>query len=204
MIRTALVFILAMALVACGSDDPETPTPAPESPSASAAASSTPAATAAGTPTPHRGDGVGFYLSIEEVGLGPEGYVTIKNFTETAINIGDLYICQPPRCTKLPEAVIEPGATGRIAVGDGAGIENVVAKNVPLQLLPHDGEVAIYGSEKVDDPSAIRAYFEWGSTPHGATATAIKAALWVEGSYAPTAEQATRLYRTDANLWVFE
>lgn len=204
MIRTAIVFILALALVACGSSDPESPTPAGETPSVTPAGSPTAEPTVAGTPTPHRGEAVGFYLSIEEVGLGPDGYVTIKNFTDTAINIGDLYICQPPRCTRLPEAVMEPGALGRVAVGEGRGIEGVVAKNVPLQLSPSDGEVAIFGSEKVDDSSAIRAYFEWGSTPHAGTATAVKAALWVEGSYAPTAENATRLFRTDANLWVFE
>ncbi|HEY4668225.1 MAG TPA: hypothetical protein VIH05_00465 [Tepidiformaceae bacterium] len=204
MIRIVLVVFAALALVACGSSDPESPTPAGETASATPEASSTAAPTAAGTATPHRGPGVGFYVSIEEVGLGPNGYVTIKNFTETAINIGDLYICQPPRCTRLPEAVMQPGTVGRIAVGDGAGIENVVAKNVPLQLAPSDGEVAIFGSEKVDDPAAIRAYFEWGATPHAATAVAIKAALWVEGSFAPTGERATRLYRTEANLWVWD
>lgn len=181
-----IAFALIVVAAACGGDDENNTTPG------------------AGEGTPHSGPGVGFYFSIEEIVLGPNGYVTIKNFTDTDANIGALYICQPPMCFDLPDAVVKAGRVARIAVGDGGGVDDVVATHTGLVLSPSDGEVALYGSKDLDDPAAIRTYLEWGKTPHEATEVAVTAAIWLHGSYAPTAASATRLYRTDANLWVFD
>ena len=158
---------------------------------------------ATSSPTPIATDGSRLF-TIDEVGLGPDGYITVLNFTDVAASLDNVLLCQPPTCVDLPDVVVQPGAVARVAVGGGSGLESVVLTNADLELSPSDGEIAIYESRDFDDPSKLRAYLEWGSSPHQATATAIAAGLWQPGSYAPTAANATRLYRTDANLWVFE
>ena len=72
------------------------------------------------------------------------------------------------------------------------------------ELRPADGEVALYSSQNVNDPKAMLVYLEWGSTPHEDTQTAIDAGLWIKGSYAPSAKDATRLFRQDTGLWLFD
>jgi hypothetical protein len=155
--------------------------------------------------SPSRVDsGASRFFAIDEVGLGPDGYITLLNYTDVAASLDELYLCQPPTCVDLPDVVVEPGEVARIAVGDGAGLDDVAMTDAPLALEPADGEIAIYESEDVSDPTKIHAYLEWGSTPHEATRVAIEAGLWRDGSYAPSSPDATRLYQTDANLWVFD
>lgn len=155
--------------------------------------------------SPNRVDsGASRYFAIDEVGLGPNGYITLLNYTDVAASLDELYLCQPPTCVDLPDVVVDPGDVARITVGDGVGLDDVALTDAPLTLRPTDGEIAIYESEDVSDAAKIRAYLEWGSTPHEATRVAIEAGLWREGSYAPSSPDATRLYQTDANLWVFD
>jgi hypothetical protein len=157
------------------------------------------------SPSPSRVDsGASRFFAIDEIGLGPEGYVTLLNFTDVAASLDEVFLCQPPACVDLPDVVINPGGVARIAVGDGAGLDEVAMTDAPLTLSPTDGEIAIFDSPDVSDSATIYAYLEWGSTPHEATSVAIEAGLWQEGSYAPSSPDATRLYRTDANLWVFD
>jgi hypothetical protein len=154
-------------------------------------------------PSTPAGD-VGRYFSIEEIGLGPQGWVTLHNYTSSPASLDTLFLCQPPSCVDLPDVVIEPDALARIAVGTGTGLEDVAMTGAALELAPPDGEVALYSTDDTTDRSHLWAYLEWGSTPHAGTQTAIDAGLWRKGSYAPTSAQATRLYRTEGGLWVFE
>lgn len=176
--RLSILFVLACTLVACG----DTPTPGPSA---------------------FAGDATRFF-EISEVGLGPNGYVTLLNYTDQAATLDGLRLCQPPTCADLPDTVVAGGGVARVAVGDATGIESVVLERAGLQLRPAEGEVALFADGGLDDPDAIRSYLEWGSTPHAATPVAVRAGLWREGSYAPSGTDATRLYRTDANLWVFD
>lgn len=144
------------------------------------------------------------YFAIVEIGLGANGYVALENYTDQPAQLEGLRLCQARRCVKLTAAEVEPGTIARVSVGDGSGVEHVVMRDADLQLEPSDGEVALMSAGSDFKPEVMRNYLEWGSTPHGLTAIAIEAGLWHEGSYAPTAEDATRLYKTEANLWVFD
>jgi hypothetical protein len=147
----------------------------------------------------------GSLFAINEIGLGPAGYVSLTNFTDQPAALGGLFLCQASRCFALPETEVLPGRTVRIATGDGSGIEGVVAANATLgELQPSDGEVGLYASTDVTDPRAILAYLQWGSTPHENTAAAIQAGLWLEGAFSPSSDRAIRLFRTDGGLWLFE
>jgi len=143
-------------------------------------------------------------FEISEVGLGDEGYVTIHNYTDVASSLDALFLCQHDQCVDLPDTVVEPDASARVAVGDGTGIDDVVETDAPLALTPANGEIALFATQDTDDSSAIRSYLQWGSTPHEMTDVAIKAGFWVVGGFAPSAPYATRLWKTDANLWVWD
>ena len=155
------------------------------------------------TATPRSGSGTLF--AIDEVGLGPEGYVSLTNFTDQPANFGGLFLCQGAKCFELPSVEVAPGATARVAVGDGAGLEGVVATGATIgELRPSDGEIALYASRKSEDPKAILAYLEWGSTPHDNTQVAIDAGLWIKGAFAPSSTNATRIFHNEGGLWLFD
>jgi hypothetical protein len=149
---------------------------------------------------------VGSFLAIHEIGLGPEGYVSLTNFTSVPTTTQGLYLCQGKECFALPDAVIEPGATARVAVGEGQDLEGVIANQATIgELKPSDGEVALFASDQFDDPKALLVYFQWGSTPHELTGLAVEAGLWLKTGYGPTSEKATRLYRVEeSGWWLFE
>jgi hypothetical protein len=150
--------------------------------------------------------GMGTFFAIDEVGLGPNGFAALTNFTDAPANLAGLYLCQGSECFELPEAVVDAGETVRIAVGDGTGHEAVVATRATLgELRPSDGEIALLASPELDDPQAILVYFQWGSTPHDLTQMAVDAGLWLEGGYGPSSENATRLFKVaETGLWLFE
>lgn len=145
---------------------------------------------------------VGSFLAIHEVGLGPEGYISLTNFTSVPVTTKGLYLCQGADCFALPEAVIKPGSAGKVAVGTGEGMEGVIARGATIGALKQsDGEIALFASDKFDDPQAILVYLQWGSTPHALTELAVKAGLWIESGYAPTSKNAIRLYRLEESGW---
>jgi hypothetical protein len=193
-----LVFlVLLLAIAACGNpDNGGEVTPAVTSQPA-AEATSKPAAVSGAT---------GSFFAIYEVGLGPDGYISLTNFTDVPVSTGGLTLCQGSDCFALPDAEVAAGEVARVAVGDGSGLEGVIATEATLgELRPTDGEIAIYASQEYDDPKALLAYLQWGSTPHDLTGVAVEAGLWFETSYAPTSANATRLYRVEeSGLWLFE
>ncbi len=161
---------------------------------------SSPSGTSGG---PASGDTSRFFAIIE-VGLGPDGYVTLNNYTGVAASLGPGYLCQSDGCVDLPDVVVQPGGVARIAVGDGSGLDDVALANADLDLTPSDGEVGLYSSADVRDPKAVRSYIQWGSTPHELTQVAADAGKWQLSGYAPSAPHATRLWKTEANLWVWD
>ena len=149
--------------------------------------------------------GSGSLFAINEVGLGPGCYIALTNFTDQPASLGGLFLCQGAQCFALPDVAVAPKATARVALGNGAGLDGVVAKGATIgELRPSDGEIALYASQNVKNPKDMLVYLEWGSTPHDNTQTAIDAGLWIKGSYAPTAKDATRLFRKDTGLWLFD
>jgi len=148
----------------------------------------------------------GTYFSINEVGLGPNGFVALTNFTDVPASLAGLYLCQGSSCFELPDTVVPAGGIVRISVGDGSGYENVVVTHAALgELRPSDGEIALLTSKNLDELRAVLVYFQWGSTPHELTQTAVEAGLWVAGGYGPSSQNATRLYRVEeSGLWLFE
>ena len=161
--------------------------------------------TSAPSPTALPGSVSGSFFAIHEVGLGSGGYVALTNFTDQPARLGGLFLCQGAQCFELPDAEVAAGATVRIAVGDGAGLDQVVATKATIgELRPADGEIGLYTSQDVSDPQAILKYVQWGSTPHDNTRVAIEAGLWSEGGFAPSSEKATRIFRDDSGLWLFD
>lgn len=147
----------------------------------------------------------GPFFTFDEVGLGPDGYATLTNFTGGPQSLAGYYLCQEGKCFALPAVDVGGKKSVGVAVGDGDGIEDVIATDATIgKLRSSDGELALYASDDFDDPNAMQAYVEWGSTPHERTPLAIKAGLWLKGSYAPTAPNAVRLYRSRGGLWLFE
>jgi hypothetical protein len=130
--------------------------------------------------------------------------VALTNFTDQPASLGGQFLCQGAKCFALPDVAVAPSATVRVAVGNGTGLDKVVATGATIgELRPADGEVALYASQNVKDPTAMLAYLEWGSTPHEDTQAAIDAGLWIKGSFAPTSDTATRLFRNEGGLWLF-
>jgi hypothetical protein len=113
-------------------------------------------------PSTPAGD-VGRYFSNEEIGLGPQGWVTLHNYTSSPASLDTLFLCQPPSCVDLPDVVVEPEALARIAVGTGTGLEDVAMTGAALELAPPDGEVALYSTDDTTDRSHLWA-FSVGST----------------------------------------
>ena len=148
----------------------------------------------------------GTYLSINEIGLGDNGYIALTNFTNVAVDLSGLVLCQGYDCFDLPNVSIAPGATSRVAVGNGKGVENVIATRAKLgKLSPSDGEIALFASQNVEDPKEMLVYFQWGSDPHELTETAVAAGLWVNGGYGPSSKTAVRLYKIqESGLWLFD
>lgn len=175
-----------------------------------ATAEATPAAAqpaATNTPGPIAQSGqAGTFFAINEVGLGPEGFVALTNFTEVPVSLSGLYLCQGSDCFALPDQVVQGGETVRVAAGQGEGLENVIATGATFgELRPADGEIALFSSDKTDDPKALLVYLQWGSTPHQLTGLAVERGLWFETSYAPSGPNGTRLWRVEeSGLWLWE
>lgn len=193
---------MGVAVVCClilfaGCDDstPERSQPATETETAAAS-------TEASTSEPDGGAAQAVF-SIDDVGLGSDGWVTLLNFTDQPQSLLGHTLCQGDDCVDLPDTTIEPGARARVALGDGAGLSGVVVTGAALGgLEASDGEIAMYIDEGGGDQ--LVNYMEWGSTPHARSDDAVAAGLWVEGAYAPTDANATRLYRQPGGLWVFD
>ncbi len=211
----ALILIILFGMSACGAPEPvlevdnsplgnESPTPTQvvdseqvsgEQQEASAAEQASEVSATAGS-----------FFAINEIGLSPEGFIALTNFTDVPVSLKSLYLCQGSDCFALPDAVVAAGETVRVATGDGEGLENLVATGATIgELHRPDGEIAIFTSPDTTDPDALLVYLQWGSTPHELTEMAVEKGLWFETSYAPSGENATRLWRVEeSGLWLWE
>lgn len=145
------------------------------------------------------------FFSIEEVLLGSNGYVALNNFTGVPVTLDGLYLCQGGDCFSLPDEIIQPGGTMYVAVGSAPEVDGPVITDATIgDLAPSDGELALYVTDPTDSERIIM-YLEWGSTPHERTDAAIAAGIWLEGSHAPSGDNAVRLYRNpDSGLWLWD
>jgi hypothetical protein len=142
---------------------------------------------------------------ITRVGLGPHGFVALQNGASITASLGGVSICQGRQCYVLPRVRVAPHRTVLIARDGGRGLKHVVARNARFgSLRPHDGEIALFSSRRIHKARTLFAYLQWGSTPHRLTKMAIAAGHWLKGSYAPSARDATLLYRNHAGLWLFK
>lgn len=194
-----LVGTLALVGAACSDDDVDTSTTL-----AAADQSSPDDVSASGARRQPQGSSS--YFSIEEIGVGPQGYVSLTNITDVPVTLAGLHLCQDNACVELPDVAVEPAATVRVAEDDGGGLNDVVVTEADLGTLSApDGEIALYSSAETDGSEAMIVYVEWGSTPHDRTDDAIEAGLWLADSFAPTADYATRLYReSGSGLWLWD
>jgi hypothetical protein len=149
---------------------------------------------------------IGSFFAINEVGLGPESFVALTNFTDVPVSLEGLYLCQGSACAALPGEVVEGGKTVRVVAGAGQGLEDVIATHTAFgELRPADGEMALFTSEDTSDAKSLLVYLQWGSTPHELTALAVEYGLWRETSYAPCGPNGTRLFRVEeSGLWLWE
>lgn len=192
-----VLVVLLLIAAACGGSDAGDDT-APAAPTQPAAEATSKPVAVSGTS--------GSFFAIYEVGLGPEGYISLLNFTDVPVSTAGLTLCQGSDCFALPDVEVAADETARVAVGDGTDLEGVIATQATLgELRPSDGEIAIFAKQDYEDPKAMLAYLQWGSTPHDLTGVAVEAGLWFETSYAPSSANATRLYRVpESGLWLFE
>jgi hypothetical protein len=197
-LRVILIFLLfSLSVAACGDSDKTTEATVPPEVASSGETTTT---------VQRQPLGSSSFFAINEIGLGPEGYVSLTNFTDIPVTLDGLYLCQSSECFQLPDVAVEGGQTVRVAAGDGNGVENVVATNATFgELNPSDGEMALFTSQTLDDPEAIIEYVQWGSTPHGHTALAVEAGIWPATGFGPSADYATRVFRRERDgLWLFE
>lgn len=163
------------------------------------------AAVLAATAQAHSVYGYQAVFSVDQIGLGPNGYVTLRNFTDVRESMKGIVLCQESNCQAMPKVTVRPGLSVRIAVGSGSGVKNVVLSHAHLGTLKQsDGEIAMYASGDASHPKNIVAYMQWGKTPHARTAEAVKAGLWLKTAYAPTAKNATLLFKQKSGLWLFD
>lgn len=198
--------LLSLALACGGSDDDastSTATSASDSSSTGTESDTTPADTGPEPSGTARPADSSFAFEIEEVGLGSDGYVSLRNFTDVPVSLEGLFLCQPPECLRLPDVEVAGGDVGLIAASEQTDLPSTVVTWPDLNVSPSDGELGLYVSEDVTDPNDVRAYLQWGSTPHTGTEAAVEANLWIEG-FAPSSENATRLFRDEGGLWLFE
>jgi len=161
--------------------------------------------TAMTTPTVSVNTTTGSLFAIDEIRLGSQGYIALTNITDQPASLSRLFLCQGTQCFAMPDFTVDPGATVRIAAGSGAGLTSAVAANAAFgELRPSDGEIVLAASKNLQDPKSLLAYLEWGATPRTNTNAAIGAGLWIKGSFAPSASDATRLYRQEGGLWLFD
>ena len=188
---------VALFVFACGGDDKDTPSASP-----TPAGPTTPSVITGPSGSGRPADST-YVFSIDEVGLGANGYVWLTNFSEVPASLQGLYLCQPPDCFALPDQEVAAGDSVAIAASAETDHPGVVATWSDLALSPTDGELGVYVSEDVGNAESVRSYFQWGSDPHEGTEAAIAAGFWVTG-YAPTSDNATRLYQNEGGLWLFE
>ena len=161
--------------------------------------------TATANPAVSANTTTGSLFAIDEIRLGSGGYITLTNITDQPASLNGLFLCQGARCFALPDIEVAPRATVRVAASSGAGLTSAVAANAAFgELRPSDGEIVLAASKNLQDPKSLLAYLEWGATPHTNTNAAIGAGLWIKGSFAPRASDATRLYRQEGGLWLFD
>lgn len=203
--RIAAVLLMAVSVAACSGDDADESTTT-DAPTTTSVEATTSTASAETTSTIQRQpEGASAFFSIDEVVLGPEGYVTLNNFTDVAVTLGGLHLCQGPTCFALPDEAVESGGNAYVAVGEAPDVDGTIVIGATIGALrPPDGELALYVTDP-DDPEKLVAYMQWGSTPHDRTEQAIAKGLWLEGSYAPSGDNAVRLYRDlDSGLWLWD
>jgi hypothetical protein len=63
---------------------------------------------------PSYGTGVGAYFSINDVDLGPDGFVALTNFTDVPASLAGLYLCQGTQCFELPNQIGRPSRSGHV------------------------------------------------------------------------------------------
>ena len=198
-----LVLVIASVGVAACSDSDEEG----DSPSQDSAESTTTRESSSSTPdgVQRQPEGQASFFSIDEVIFGPDAHVVVRNITDIDVSIDRLHVCQGEECSAIPDEVVPADGVVILAIGSAPPREGVALEKVNLGALnPSDGEVAIYVSDP-DDPTRIVNYLEWGSTPHPRAADAIERGIWLEGTYAPSGDDAVRLYRNpDSGLWLWE
>jgi hypothetical protein len=145
-------------------------------------------------------------FQIVEVGFGEGQYVGFGNFTELPATLGGAWLCQERDCVQLPDREVGPGETLYVTVGNGSGLNGVVAAGADLPVLtPADGELALFQTNDFDDPAAMIGYLQWGKTPHAQTELAIEAGFWVEDAWAPSGANAVRIFiDLESGLWLWE
>lgn len=198
------ILLVVIAAVACGDDDDDGASNSSATPSESGepTGSGDPSATVIPGGSGRPADS-SYVFTIAEVGLGPDGWVRLENFSSESASLKGLFLCQPPECFEMPDVEVAGGESAYIAASDENDLESVAGTWTEMALTPSDGELGIYASESTDDPDEVRSYLQWGSSPHTGTETAIEAGFWVEG-YAPSSENATRLFQNEGGLWLFD
>jgi hypothetical protein len=190
--RLAVVLlVLTIGAAACSSDD--------------AAQTTTSAANETTTTIQRQPEGSSSFFSFEEVLLGPDGYVALNNFTSVPVTLDGLHLCQGGDCFTLPDEVVPAGGIAFIATGAAPDVEGIVVVGATIGILaPSDGELALYVTDPAD-PEKIISYLQWGFTPHERTQIAIDKGLWQENGWAPSGDNAVRLYRDpDSGLWLWD
>ena len=130
------VLVAAILATSCGgdsqSDESTTSSSVPESVSTTSTLVEAPTTETAPPAVQAQPEDASSYFSIEEVVLGPEGFVRLENATDVPVTLAGLFLCQASGCAELPDEVVAPLGSAYIAVGDGPDAEDVVVGNAPI------------------------------------------------------------------------
>lgn len=150
-------------------------------------------------------EGQSGFFDIQEVLFTPDDGFVLRNITDVEVSTDRLFVCQAEECFALPDTVVPAGETVLVTTGSAEGSEGAVIEGLAIgDLKPVDGEIAVYVSDP-EDPEKIVGYLEWGSTPHSRTEAAVARGQWLADTFAPTGENAVRLFRnTETGLWLWD
>jgi hypothetical protein len=121
-------------------------------------------------------------LHMAEILMEPvsgEQLVALANLGKGTANLIGWHLCLHPACPRLPDMSIAPQSWVIIHLGV-SGTQSVTDVYVPLPRLNRPGdELALYNSNRFDDPRSMVDYVRWGSgRAPGRLNVAVSAGLW--------------------------
>jgi hypothetical protein len=114
-------------------------------------------------------------IIINEVIMGSQQAVELKNVGDSEFNAGTLFLCSFPTYNQVQTLTVLSGSTlmtpGSILVVSGHSFDSM------------DDELGLYSVPSYNNPDNILDYVEWGSSGHQRSSVAQAAGIWTAGDF---------------------